>query len=137
MILNSRQFSIPELLFGVEPLFREGWSGNRGKEACGPSASLGMIPCLQWGQVSCSLSQAPTQSSWNQWPHGRTVTSFPISTLSIQTEHSALPSLPIILLSAAFLGSLAIASGEAGPGAPEPCACSMNCVMTRSRASSV
>lgn len=30
-----------------------------------------------------------------------------------------------------------MASAEAGPGAEAPWACSMNCVMTRSRASSV
>lgn len=116
-------------------LCRGAWPGERGASASsGPS--LGMMPCLQCGQVSCSFSQAPTQSPWNQWLHGRTVTSSPISTASMHTEHSALPSCPIMLFSTCFFGNAAIAAAEAGPGALLVFVCSIIWVIMRSRASS-
>ena len=37
----------------------------------------------------------------------------------MHTEHSALPSEPIMLLSTIFFGKAAIAAAEAGPGAEE------------------
>lgn len=109
----------------------------RGAFARPSVASFGMIPCRQCGHVSCSFSQAPIQSPWNQCRQGKMVTSSPISTLSMHTEHSAFPSLPIMLLSISCFGSPLMASAEAGPGADDPLACSINCEITRSRASSV
>ena len=64
------------------------------------------------------------------------MTSSPISTASIHTEHSALPSCPIMFLSAGFFGSAAMAAAEAGPGALLVFVCSIICVIIRSRASS-
>ena len=118
--------------FGI---FRGVSPGARGALASwGPS--FGMMPCRQCGQVSCSFSHAPTHSPWNQCLQGRTVTSSPISTASIHTEHSAFPSCPIIFLSAGFFGNAAMAAAEAGPGALLVFVCSIICVIIRSRASS-
>jgi hypothetical protein len=74
----------------------------------------------QCGQVLCWLSHALMQSKWNQWVQGSTVTSVSSSTGSMQIEHSALPSDPIICGVIFFLGSDWIAVSDAGGGAV-PC----------------
>lgn len=75
------------------------------------------------------------QSKWNQCLQGSTVTSMLSSTASMQIEHSALPSAPIISVVIFFLGSERIAVSEAGGGAVPCCALSIICDMTRSSSS--
>jgi hypothetical protein len=89
----------------------------------------------QCGQVLCWVNHASMQLKWNQWAHGNTVTSVPSSTASIQIEHSALLSGPIISLSTFFLGKDRMAFPEAGGGAVPGSVCSIKDVMTRSSSS--
>lgn len=75
----------------------------------------------QCGQVLCWLSHALMQSKWNQWVQGSTVTSVSSSTASMQIEHSALTSDPIISFVIFFFGSERIAVSGAGGGAVPCC----------------
>ena len=105
--------------------------GLGGVFACEPCC-VGVIPCRQCGQVSCSLNHIVTQPPWNQCLHGNSVTSLPNSTASMQMLHSALPSTPNIVLSTFLLGRASMAAADAGPGALEPAVCSISWVMMRS-----